>query len=89
MWKCSQCVHDEKWLNGFLSLQDGYCHADKVKKVAKITGWVNVTTNNEEALKLAIFKHGPISVAIDASHRTFSFYSNGVYYEPKWYVCMN
>lgn len=66
--------------------QDGYCHADKVKKVAKITGWVNVTSNNENALKLAIVKHGPVSVAIDASHRTFSFYSNGVYYEPAWYV---
>lgn len=64
-------------------MQDGYCHADKVPKVAPITGWVNVTTNDENALKLAIFKHGPISVAIDASHRTFSFYSNGVYYEPK------
>ncbi|CAH2009943.1 unnamed protein product [Acanthoscelides obtectus] len=64
--------------------QDGYCHADKVPKVAPIKGWVNVTSNDENALRLAIFKHGPISVAIDASHRTFSFYSNGVYYEPKW-----
>ncbi|XP_063905776.1 digestive cysteine proteinase 1 [Zophobas morio] len=63
--------------------QDGYCHADKVPKVAKITGYVNVTTNDENALRLAIFKQGPISVAIDASQRTFSFYSNGVYYEPK------
>ncbi|RZC35371.1 cathepsin L [Asbolus verrucosus] len=63
--------------------QDGYCHADKVTKVATITGYVNVTTNDEAALKLAIFKQGPISVAIDASQRTFSFYSNGVYYEPK------
>lgn len=36
---------------------------------------------------MAIFKHGPISVAIDASHRTFSFYANGVYYEPQWFVC--
>ncbi|CAH2240377.1 jg26416, partial [Pararge aegeria aegeria] len=31
----------------------------------------------------AIFKYGPVSVAIDASHKSFSFYSNGVYYEPK------
>ncbi|CAH0550447.1 unnamed protein product [Brassicogethes aeneus] len=61
--------------------QDGYCHADDAKKVAQITGWVNVTANNENALRLAIFKHGPVSVAIDASVRTFSFYSNGVYYD--------
>lgn len=64
--------------------QDGYCHANNVTKVAKITGYVNVTSNNEPALRLALVNHGPISVAIDASHRTFSFYSNGVYYEPKW-----
>ncbi|CAG9764807.1 unnamed protein product [Ceutorhynchus assimilis] len=63
--------------------QDGYCHANKVPKVAKISSWVNVTANNEQALRLAIFKHGPISVAIDASHKTFSFYSNGVYYDEK------
>ncbi|XP_044745949.1 digestive cysteine proteinase 1 [Coccinella septempunctata] len=62
--------------------QDGYCHADKVPKVAPITGYVNVTSGDENALKLAIFKHGPISVAIDAGHKTFSFYSNGIYYEP-------
>ncbi|XP_050293350.1 digestive cysteine proteinase 1 [Anthonomus grandis grandis] len=61
--------------------QDGYCHADKVPKVAKLNHWVNVTTNNEDALRLAIFKNGPVSVAIDASQKTFSFYSNGVYYD--------
>uniref|UniRef100_A0A8B9FUT9 Digestive cysteine proteinase 1 n=1 Tax=Amazona collaria TaxID=241587 RepID=A0A8B9FUT9_9PSIT len=31
----------------------------------------------------AIYKHGPVAVSIDASHKTFSFYSNGIYYEPK------
>jgi len=62
---------------------DGYCHADNATKAVKITGYVNVTSGDEDALKLAIFKHGPISVAIDASHKTFSFYANGVYYEPK------
>ncbi|KAI4467184.1 cysteine protease family c1-related [Holotrichia oblita] len=61
--------------------QDGYCHVSNVSLTAKITGYINVTTNNEDALRLAIFKHGPISVAIDASHKTFSFYSNGVYYD--------
>lgn len=64
--------------------QDGYCHANNVTLTAKITGYVNVTSNDEQALRLAIFKHGPISVAIDASHKTFSFYSNGVYYDENW-----
>lgn len=49
---------------------------------AKITGFVNVTPRNIDAMKIAIAKHGPISVAIDASHKTFSFYSHGVYYDP-------
>uniref|UniRef100_A0A0K8T3S5 Counting factor associated protein D n=2 Tax=Lygus hesperus TaxID=30085 RepID=A0A0K8T3S5_LYGHE len=62
---------------------DGRCHSDKVKLVAPITGWVNVTAHNERALKLSIFKHGPVSIAINASLKTFSFYSNGVYYDPK------
>lgn len=68
---------------GYLG-QDGYCHAANVSLVAPITGWVNVTSGDPEALKLALLRHGPISVAIDASPRTFSFYSHGVYYEPKW-----
>lgn len=65
-------------------MQDGYCHANSTNLVAKINSYVNVTANNLAALRLAIVKHGPISVAIDAGHRTFSFYSNGVYYEKEW-----
>jgi len=52
-----------------------------VTLTAKITGYVNVIPQNVDALKIAIVKHGPISVAIDASHKTFSFYSHGVYYD--------
>lgn len=55
---------------------------NNVTLTAKITGYVNVTPRNVQALKIAIAKHGPISVAIDASHKTFSFYSHGVYYDP-------
>ena len=40
-------------------------------------GWVNVTSGSEEALKVAIASRGPVSVAIDASHKSLSFYSNG------------
>lgn len=66
---------------GYLG-QDGYCHINNVTLAAKITGYVNVTSDNVDALKIAIAKHGPISIAIDASHKTFSFYANGVYYDP-------
>ena len=47
-----------------------------------MTGFVNVTSGDLDALKAAIAAHGPISVGIDASHRSLSFYANGVYYEP-------
>uniref|UniRef100_T1GHQ4 Peptidase C1A papain C-terminal domain-containing protein n=1 Tax=Megaselia scalaris TaxID=36166 RepID=T1GHQ4_MEGSC len=66
--------------------QDGYCHIKNVSLVAPITGFVNVTTNNKDAFRVALFKNGPLSVAIDASPRSFSFYSHGVYYEP---TCKN
>ncbi|XP_028174597.1 digestive cysteine proteinase 2 [Ostrinia furnacalis] len=81
-WIMKHGLPTEEDYGGYLG-QDGYCHIDNVTLVTTIKGWVNVTTNNENALRLAIFKHGPISVAIDASHKTFSFYSNGVYFDPK------
>ena len=46
-----------------------------------MSGFVNVTPGSIDAMKVALFKNGPISIAIDASHKTFSFYSNGVYFD--------
>ncbi|PKK17098.1 hypothetical protein A306_00000265 [Columba livia] len=63
--------------------QNGLCHYNQSEMLAKITGYVNVTSGNITAVKAAIYKHGPVAVSIDASHKTFSFYSNGIYYEPK------
>lgn len=60
---------------------DGYCKVKTVDPTAKIVGYVNVTSGSADALKAAIVAHGPVSVGIDASHRTLSFYSHGVYYD--------
>ena len=49
----------------------------------KIASYVNVTSGNATALMAALFHYGPVAVDIDASHMTFSFYSSGVYYDPK------
>jgi len=65
--------------------QDGYCHVQNVSNlVAPITGWVNVTSGDENAFKVALFKRGPLSVAIDASRRTFTFYSHVVFYDSEF-----
>lgn len=71
----------------YLSLlfQDGFCHiSNKTNNDrTKITGFVNVTTYDEEALKIALLKEGPISIAIFAALKSFSFYSTGVFYDEK------
>lgn len=64
---------------------DGFCHmnASNVEIGFQIRGFVNVTSGDLRAAKVAVAKHGPLSVGIDASHKSLSFYSSGVYYEPK------
>lgn len=64
-------------------VQDGYCHTKEATIGAKISGYVNVTSGDQAALKIAIAQKGPVAVGIDASHKSFSFYSFGVYYEPQ------
>jgi len=46
-------------------------------------GFVNVTSGDLSALKTAIASYGPVSISIDASHRSLVFYANGVYYDPE------
>lgn len=62
--------------------QDGICRERNVSKTVRLSSYVNVTSGDLDALKLAIAYHGPISISIDASHKSLSFYANGVYYEP-------
>lgn len=50
---------------------------------AFIESYVNISKGNLDALKTAMAYQGPISVGIDAAHKEFSFYSNGVYYNPQ------
>ena len=51
-------------------------HVNSVVQV-DAQGWVNVTSGSTEALKVAIASRGPVSVAIDAGHKSLSFYSHG------------
>nr|P25784.1 RecName: Full=Digestive cysteine proteinase 3; Flags: Precursor [Homarus americanus] len=60
--------------------EDRSCRFDANSIGAICTGSVEVQ-HTEEALQEAVSGVGPISVAIDASHFSFQFYSSGVYYE--------
>ena len=61
---------------------DGYCHFSNISIGAQLTGYVNVTPYDVLALKTALVNEGPISIGIDAAHKSLVFYANGVYYEP-------
>lgn len=52
------------------------CHT--CKQVVKVSGFVDVPTNNENALRAAVAKQ-PVSVAIEADQREFQFYKSGVF----------
>ena len=43
---------------------------------------VEVASGDELALAQALFLNGPISIAIDATPRTFQFYKSGIYSDP-------
>jgi len=59
--------------------EDDTCRYNPKYKGAMDVGFVDVEPGNEQALKTAIAHQGPCSVAIDASHESFQFYSKGVY----------
>ncbi|XP_077863393.1 uncharacterized protein LOC100368617 [Saccoglossus kowalevskii] len=62
--------------------KDGRCMFDQSKVVATDTGYVDIPSMDENALKEAVATIGPISVAIDAGHPSFQMYKSGVYNEP-------
>ena len=76
-----KCIPTEVSYGQYL-MQDGFCHYNQSVCGAMLSGYNNTKPGSVPDLLAAIYEKGPISVAIDASHRSFSFYSNGVYYEP-------
>ncbi|CAD6184471.1 unnamed protein product [Caenorhabditis auriculariae] len=61
--------------------RDMKCHFNKKTIGADDAGYVDLPEGDEEKLKIAIATQGPISVAIDAGHRSFQLYKKGVYYD--------
>lgn len=63
--------------------QDDTCKYTAVNSGATDKGFVDVPQGDEKKLKMVLATVGPASVAIDASHESFQFYSTGVYFEPE------
>jgi len=57
------------------------CKYNPSNSAATISSYSDVPEGSESGLMAAVAKT-PTSVAIDASHQSFQFYSNGIYYEP-------
>lgn len=57
------------------------CKYNKEYVAATLTGCVDIEQGDESALMDASAKIGPISVGIDAGHKSFQLYSEGIYYE--------
>jgi hypothetical protein len=64
---------------GSLTNRKSECRRD-VPFSAKIKNWVLVS-NKEQELKKAIAMNGPVALVLDAAHKSFIFYSSGIYRE--------
>jgi len=61
---------------------DDSCHFERSNIGATDRGFVDIPEADETKMMQAVATIGPVSVAIDASHESFQFYSEGVYDEP-------
>lgn len=60
---------------------DDSCHFQPTNVGATDKGFVDIPQGDEKKLMEAVATIGPVSVAIDASHESFQFYTDGVYYD--------
>jgi len=63
--------------------EDDVCRYNPKNRGAVDSGFVDIPSGNEAKLMAAVATVGPVSIAIDASHESFQFYSKGVYNEPE------
>lgn len=63
--------------------KDDTCRYNAKNSGATDKGFVDIPEGDEDKLKQALATIGPVAVAIDASHESFQFYSEGVYFEPE------
>jgi len=66
----------------YIGLTD-YCVEESRPKTGKFSGYVRLPQGDDAAVMEALYSRGPLGISLDASHDSFTFYSSGVYYEPK------
>ncbi|XP_051803633.1 procathepsin L [Acanthochromis polyacanthus] len=66
----------------YTSVDTQPCYYDSRLAVAHIRDYRFIPKGDEQALADAVATIGPITVAIDADHSSFLFYSSGIYDEP-------
>jgi len=62
--------------------KEGTCQYKSANNGGSITTYQNIPSGDEDSLASA-GQSGPVSVAIDASQKSFQLYTSGVYYEEK------
>ncbi|XP_017333001.1 procathepsin L [Ictalurus punctatus] len=67
----------------YTSVDTQPCFYDSSKVVAQISDYRFIPNGDEQALADALATIGPITVAVDADHPSFLFYSSGIYEEPR------
>uniref|UniRef100_H3C206 Cathepsin 12 n=1 Tax=Tetraodon nigroviridis TaxID=99883 RepID=H3C206_TETNG len=65
----------------YTSMDTQPCYYDNKRAVGTIRDYRFIPKGDEQALADAVATIGPITVAIDASHSSFLFYSSGIYEE--------
>nr|XP_019936152.1 PREDICTED: cathepsin L1-like [Paralichthys olivaceus] len=66
----------------YISVDTQPCYYESRLAVAHIKDYRFIPKGDEQALADAVATIGPITVAIDADHASFLFYSSGIYDEP-------
>lgn len=83
----SLCTEEEYPYEGM----DNICRRSECKSLDtnnwKIIGWQNVKKSSEKALKNAIYKHGAISVSIEADKPIFHLYKRGIIHDTEDSKC--
>ncbi|CAB3229335.1 unnamed protein product [Arctia plantaginis] len=65
---------------GIYMEHDGSCHLSNMTTLYKIRGFANVTPRNPNALKVALYKYGPVTIGLQATDAMLS-YANGLFYD--------